>query len=395
MKNYNRIFLIVTDSLGIGADKRAKKFNDQGADTLFCASKTGVLNIPTWISLGIGSIAQLDNHPKPQAQKAYMAKAQELSNAKDTLAGHWEIMGIKTEHPFPVFANHGFPKELIDKLEKEWGRKIVGNKAASGTDIINELASEEINHNKVIVYTSGDSVLQICGHEKHMGLETLYKFGKIARKVCSSKPEWNVGRIIVRPYVGQDGKYERTPNRHDYAVSPPEKTILDYLVDKQIKVIGIGKIFDIFNGHGISQSYASKSDLDGMNIVIDLAKKPTSNELVFVNLVDFDSKYGHRRDPIGYAKNLSLVDKKIQQLIDVLKEDDLLIMTSDHGTDPCFRGTDHTSEYIPVTIYAKNFVAWPTTLSNFIGMATIGNLVAKNFGVQMSNNGQDRSEEII
>lgn len=395
MKKYNRIFLIVTDSLGIGADKRAKKFNDQGANTLLCASNTGILNIPTWEKLGIGSIAKLKNEHRVIEQLAYTAKAEELSNAKDTLAGHWEIMGIKTEIPFPVFTDHGFPQDLINKLETAWGRKIIGNKAASGTDIINELANEEIKNNKVIVYTSGDSVLQICGNEKHMGLETLYKYGKIARAICSSNPTWNVGRIIVRPYIENNGKYERTANRHDYALRPPKDTILNHLINNGIKVIGIGKISDIFDGQGISESFASKSDEDGMNITINLAKKLTKNELIFVNLVDFDSKYGHRRDPIGYAKNLNLLDKKLHELINVMKSDDLLIMTSDHGTDPCFKGTDHTSEYIPVTIYAKNFNGKPKALNNFIGMATIGNLVAKNFNVSLSKNGQDRSEEII
>lgn len=397
MKNYNRVFLIVTDSLGIGSDKRAKKFGDQGANTLLCASQTNLLNIPTWTKMGIGTICDLQgDNRSPSQQTAYMAKAEELSNAKDTLAGHWEIMGIKTENPFPVFTETGFPKELINILEKTWNRKIIGNKSASGTEIINELASQEINNNKVIVYTSGDSVLQICGHEKHMGLKTLYYFGESARQICSSRPEWNVGRIIVRPYVGENGNYERTPNRHDYAVRPPALTILDHLKNNGVEVIGIGKIADIFDNQGISKTFKSQSDEDGMNITINLAKEENNhNQLIFVNLVDFDSKYGHRRDPQGYAKNINLLDKKLSGLIKVLKNDDLLILTSDHGTDPCFKGSDHTSEYIPVTIYAKNFESRPKKLDNFIGLATIGNLIAKNFNVKLSDIGEDRSNEII
>ncbi len=396
MKNYNRVFLIVTDSLGIGSDKRAKKFGDEGANTLFCASKTNLLNIPVWKQMGIATICKLANDQHdPIKQTAYMAKAEELSNAKDTLAGHWEIMGIKTENPFPVFTDTGFPQELIDILEKTWKRKIVGNKSASGTEIINELAHQEIDENKVIVYTSGDSVLQICGHEKHMGLEKLYYFGETARKICSSKPEWNVGRIIVRPYIGEKNNYERTPNRHDYALKPPSLTTLDHLKNSGIEVIGIGKIADIFDNQGISKSFKSQSDEDGMNITINLAKESNKKQLIFVNLVDFDSKYGHRRDPEGYAKNINLLDKKLSELITILKDDDLLIITSDHGTDPCFKGSDHTSEYIPVTIYAKNFQEKPKTLDNFIGLATIGNLVAKNFNVKLSDIGQDRSDEII
>lgn len=395
MKKYNRIFLIVTDSLGIGADARAKNFQDQGANTLLCAAKTGLLNIPNWKKLGIGCIADIDDVTSKNIKPtAYVTKAQEKSNAKDTLAGHWEIMGIKTSQPFPIFTETGFPSELIKVLENKWGRKIIGNKAASGTDIINELASQEINDQKIIVYTSGDSVLQICGHEKYTGLDNLYKFGKIARQICSSKPEWNVGRIIVRPYIEKNGKYERTPNRHDYAVSPPGPTILDHLIAKGIKVVGIGKIPDIFNHQGISQEIKSQSDENGLDITIGLAKGSTNNELIFLNLVDFDSKYGHRRDPQGYANNINLLDLKLGELIEVLRDDDLLIITSDHGTDPCFRGSDHTSEFIPVTIYAKN-LKHPKVLKDFEGLATIGNLVAKNFDVKLSTEGEDRSQEII
>ncbi len=395
MQKYNRIFIVVTDSLGIGEDKRAIEFNNVGANTFYSVSKTGLLEMPTWKKLGIDSIAKLDGYNKVKHQLAYTARVEELSNAKDTLAGHWEMMGIKTQNPFPVFQEHGFPDELITKLEKAFGRKIVGNKAASGTEILDELAEEEIKHNKVIVYTSADSVLQICGHEETMGLAALYQFCEKAREICSSKPEWNVGRIIARPYTSKDGKWVRTSNRHDYAVKPPKKTILDELVAKHIKTIGVGKIYDIFEGQGIQKSYKSESDDDGMDITIDLAMEKTANEFIFVNLVDFDSKYGHRRDPEGYALNINRFDIKLTKLINAMKDDDLLIITSDHGNDPTWIGSDHTREHVPATIYSKSFKGKPKKLTNFIGFGTLGNIVAKNFGVPLVDTGEDRFEELI
>ena len=310
---FKRIFMIVTDSLGIGPDKKQKSFGDEGANTLFHVSETGLLDIPTWKKMGITSIANIKNPGKIKNQIAYTARVQELSNGKDTLTGHWEMIGIYTEHPFPTFTDTGFPPELIQLLEQKFdGRKIIGNCSASGTDIINKLADQEINENKIIVYTSGDSVLQICGHEKHMGLDNLYRYAQEARKICSSKPEWNVGRIIARPYVGEDGKYTRTFNRHDYSVKPEEDTILDKLQKKGIKVIAVGKINDIFSGQGISQHYPSEGDANGMDITIDLALENTTNEFIFVNLVQFDSHYGHRRDVEGYAENINLFDNNIK-----------------------------------------------------------------------------------
>lgn len=394
MQKYKRIFMIVTDSLGVGQDPRAKEFGDKGANTFFHVSETGLLNIPTWKKLGIDSIAKLTGFNKAVKQTAYMARVNELSNAKDTLAGHWEMMGIKTDKPFPVFTDTGFPKDLIDKLEKTWGKKIVANKAGSGTEILDEFAPQEVDEDKVIVYTSADSVMQICGHEEHMGLKTLYKYCKQAREICNSKQEWTVGRIIARPYVGEKGKWERTSNRHDYAVKPPKKTLLDELISKKVKTIGVGKIFDIFSGQGIKETHHSESDADGMDITIDLAMKKTSDEFVFVNLVDFDSKFGHRRDPEGYAENINLFDIKLAKLINALKEDDLLIITSDHGNDPTAPGSDHTREHVPATIFSKSFEAKPKKLDNFEGMGTLGNIIAKNFGVKLVSTGQDRWDEI-
>ncbi|MBD5423084.1 MAG: phosphopentomutase [Mycoplasma sp.] len=392
---FNRIFMIVTDSLGIGPDKKQKSFGDQGANTLLHVSETGLLEIPTWKKLGITSIARIMNPGKIKNQIAYTAKINELSNGKDTLTGHWEMMGVYTEHPFPTFTETGFPGDLIKELEKAFnGRKIVGNKSASGTDIINELADKEINENSIIVYTSADSVLQICGHEKYMGLDNLYRYAEKAREICSSKPEWNVGRIIARPYIGKPGNYTRTFNRHDYSVVPPHDTILNELQNKGIKVISVGKINDIFSGIGIDQHYPSEGDADGMDITIDLALENTSKEFIFTNLVQFDSHYGHRRDVEGYATNINLFDIKLAKLINALKEDDLLIITSDHGNDPTFPGYNHTREALPATIFSKSFKN-PRKLNDFNGLGTLGNIIARNFDIDLVKTGDDIFDELV
>ena len=388
--------MIVTDSLGIGGDERAEEFGDKGADTLFHVSQTGLLKIPTWKKMGIDSITKIMGFNKSVNQSAYMARIEGESNAKDTLAGHWEMMGIKTEIPFPVFTETGFPKDLLEELSKAFdGKKIVGNKSASGTTIINELAHEERDNNSIIVYTSGDSVLQICGHEEWTGVEKLWEYGEKAREICNSKPEWKVGRIIVRPYIGNDGSYERTYNRHDYGVTPPGRLITNNLQDAGIKVTAIGKINDILVGQGVDEVIPSKGDGDGMDKTIDIAMSNSENQFIFVNLVDFDASFGHRRDIEGYANNINLLDIKLTKLVNAMNDDDLLIMTSDHGNDPSFPGSDHTREHTPATIFSKGFEGKPKALSNFKGMATLGNLVAKNFGVEMSDIGEDRSNEII
>ncbi len=396
MKKQNRIILVVTDSLGIGEDKGAERFGDKGANTFLHISETGLLNIPTWKKLGIDSIAKLTGFNKAIDQTAYMAKMQEFSNAKDTLAGHWEMMGIKTSDPFPSYTDTGFPRELLDKLEEAFdGRKIIGNKSSSGTEILDEFAQDEIDNNEIIVYTSSDSVLQICGHEEHMGLDNLYRYAKAAREICNSKPEWNMGRIIARPYLGKDGVWKRTSNRHDYSVKPPKATILNYLQDAGTKVIGVGKISDVFAGEGIDETHSSTSDEHGMDITIDLVSKKTSNEFIFVNLVQFDSDFGHRRNPEGYAENINKFDIKLAKLINAMAEDDLLIITSDHGNDPTFPGSDHTREQVPVTMFSKSFEGKPKKLETFEGFGTVGNIVAKNFGVELVDTGEDRIKELI
>ncbi|AKF41193.1 phosphopentomutase [Mycoplasmopsis canis UF31] len=395
MAKFKRIFMIVTDGLGIGPDRDQKAFGDHGANTIRSASMVEEFKIDNWKKLGIGNITDLNGNYHVSKPAAYMAKVQEVSNAKDTLAGHWEMMGIKTLVPFPTFTENGFPQELIDALSKAWdGRPIVGNKSSSGTDIINELAHEEKERGAIIVYTSNDSVLQICAHEEWTGLDNLYRYAKAAREICSSRPEWNVGRIIARPYIGDFGNFTRTFNRHDYA-NKPQEMILNRLQEKGVEVISIGKINDIFVGQGITTHFPSEGDANGMDITIDLATKGGENKFIFTNLVQFDSHYGHRRNVRGYASNIASLDDKIGKLINAMNEDDLLIMTSDHGNDPLYPGFNHTREFLPATIYSKSFKN-PKVLPNFEGLGTLGNIVARNFGVDIvSETGDDIFDQLV
>ncbi|MXR05846.1 phosphopentomutase [Mesomycoplasma flocculare] len=387
---FKRIFLIVTDSLGIGDDGHQKQFNDVGANTLYSVSKTGELKIPFWKKLGIGNIAKIENCGKKNKEPlAYVSRIIAKSKTKDTLSGHLEMMGIETINPNPNFEN-GFPDELIKELEKAFdNRKIIGNKSISGTVILSELGQKSIDENKIIVYTSPDSTLQICGHEEKLGLENLYRYAKAARKICSSKPKWNVARVIARPYIGENGNFTRTFNRHDYANIPP-KSILDRLQKSGVETIGIGKIGDIFVNQGLDKIYGPDSDENNMDIAIDIATQPTENQFIFVNLVEFDSSYGHRRDVVGYCQNLNNFDIKLAKLVNALKEDDLLIISSDHGNDPCFRGTNHTREALPLTIFSKKFTSKTKNLKNPLeSLATIGNLIARNFKIKPAEIGED------
>ncbi|MGL5591016.1 MAG: phosphopentomutase [Metamycoplasmataceae bacterium] len=390
MVKYKRIFMIVTDSLGIGKDSKQESFGDKGANTLFHVSEKVKLEIPTWKKLGIGSIAKLHDQGKQTSQLAYTAAVEEISNGKDTLIGHWEMMGSETKTPFPNFVENGFPQELIEKLSEAFdGKKIIGNVAASGTVILDELGQEQIDTDSVLIYTSEDSTLQICGHEEYMGLDNLYRYSKAAREICSSRPEWNVARIIARPYIGSNGQWKRTFNRHDYSVMPPKNNILTSLIEKGVKVISIGKINDIFSGQGISEHHKSAGDENGMDILIDLVTKDTSNEFIFLNLVQFDSDFGHRRDVEGYGNNINKFDIKLAKLVNAMKDDDLLLITSDHGNDPTYKGTNHTRELLPATIFSKSFKSKPKRLPDFNGLSTLGNIVARNFEVNISPLGDD------
>ncbi|WP_346908756.1 phosphopentomutase [Faecalicatena orotica] len=383
MSKYQRIFVIVVDSLGAGAAQDAADYGDAGADTLGHISQSvATFRIPNLEKLGIGNLHPMRQIPPAEHPLAYYTKMNEISKGKDTMTGHWEIMGLKTEKPFITFTETGFPKELIEELEKRTGHKVIGNKSASGTEILEELAEEEIATGHMIVYTSADSVLQICGNEETFDLKELYRCCEIAREL-TMRDEWKVGRVIARPYVGRKkGEFKRTSNRHDYAVKPFGKTALNALKDHGFDVISIGKINDIFAGEGITRALKSKSSVHGMDQTIEIAEKEAFNGLCFVNLVDFDALWGHRRDPEGYAREIEKFDEKLGILLDKMKEDDMLIITADHGNDPTYTGTDHTREKVPFIAYSKSMEG-SGELPETDTFAAIGATVADNFGVKM------------
>ena len=394
-KKYKRVFTIVLDSLGVGAMEDSAQYGDVGVDTLgHIAEKAEHLEIPNLRKLGMANLHPMkQNEPVEHPLGKYM-KMRERSCGKDTMTGHWEMMGLHITKPFQTFTDTGFPKELIDELEKRTGRTIIGNKSASGTEILDELAEEEIATGHLIVYTSADSVLQICGNEETMGLETLYHYCEIAREL-TMRDEWKVGRVIARPYVGRKkGEFKRTANRHDYALKPYGQTALNAMKDAGYDVISVGKIFDIFDGEGLTESNKSKSSVHGMEQTIDIAGRDFTG-LCFVNLVDFDALWGHRRDVKGYAEELEKFDEKLGELLPLLKDDDLLILTADHGNDPTYTGTDHTREKVP-------FIAWSPSMTCGGEMeendtfAVIGATIADNFGVAMPEGtiGSSRLEEI-
>ena len=379
---FNRVFVIVLDSLGIGPMADSARFDDTGADTLGHISETVEhLAIPNLQRLGLANLKALKQVKPAEHPEGYFMAMNEASNGKDTMTGHWEMMGIRTDKPFITFTEHGFPKELIDELEKRCGRKIIGNKATSGTEILEELGEQEVNEGKLIVYTSADSVLQICGNEETMGLETLYHYCEIAREL-TMRDEWRVGRVIARPYVGKKrGEFKRTSNRHDYALKPTGPTALNALKDAGYDVISVGKINDIFVGEGITESNHSDSSVHGMQQTIDIAKRDFKG-LCFTNLVDFDALWGHRRNPVGYGEEIEKFDKKLGELLPLLREDDLLILTADHGNDPTYKGTDHTREQVPFIAYSPSDTE-SGKLDTSDTFAVIGATIADNFGVKM------------
>ena len=370
------------DSLGAGDAVDAATFGDAGTDTLgHIAESVGNLHIPNLQKLGIANMKPLKNIAPVETPKAYYTRLNEASNGKDTMTGHWEMMGLHITKPFLTFTEHGFPKELIEELEKRTGHKVIGNKSASGTVILDELGEEEIATGHMIVYTSADSVLQICGNEETFGLEELYRCCEIAREI-TMKDEWKVGRVIARPYVGKKkGEFKRTSNRHDYALKPFGRTALSVLKDAGYDVISVGKIYDIFDGEGITESNRSKSSVHGMEQTIEIAQRDFTG-LCFVNLVDFDALWGHRRNVTGYAKELEHFDVKLGELLEVLKEDDLLIITADHGNDPTYTGTDHTREKVPFLAYSSSMKE-PKKLKEASTFAIIGATITDNFGLSM------------
>ena len=381
MGKYKRIFVVVLDSLGIGAVEDSPEYGDVGVDTLgHIAREVPGLKIPNLKKLGMVNLHPLEGMEPAEHPLGRYMRLKERSRGKDTMTGHWEMMGLLVTTPFQTFTSHGFPKELIDELEKRTGRKIIGNKSASGTEILDELAEEEIREGHLIVYTSADSVLQICGNEEIMGLDNLYHYCEIAREL-TLRDEWKVGRVIARPYTGmKKGEFRRTSNRHDYALKPYGRTALNALKDAGYDVVSIGKIYDIFDGEGLTQSNHSNSSVHGMEQTIQYAKTDF-NGLCFVNLVDFDALWGHRRNPEGYGRELERFDEKLGELLPLLGEDDLLILTADHGNDPTYTGTDHTREQVPFIAYSPSMEGGKD-LGSADTFAVIGATVADNFGVR-------------
>lgn len=379
---FKRIYVIVLDSVGIGAMPDAHEYGDAGANTLVHIAETkGGLTLPVLASMGLGLIEPIAGVPEVSRPTAAFGKMAELSKGKDTTSGHWELAGCPLFTSFPVYPN-GFPPEVIDKFKLYSGLDVLGNKPASGTEIIAELGEEHMRSGRPIVYTSGDSVFQIAAHEEIIPLTRLYELCKIAReKVCIG--EHAVGRIIARPFIGKPGSFVRTANRHDYSLQPPAPTVLDLLNQAGFAVIGIGKIADIYAHRGLTESYPTKSNSHAMEVITDLAGQSLPSGLIMANLVDFDSQYGHRKDAIGYGQALEEFDRALADFVPKMTEDDLLIITADHGCDPTTPGTDHTREYVPLLAYHHRLVQekQPVKLGVRSTFADVGATVAANFSL--------------
>ena len=382
MEKYRRIFTIVIDSFGIGAAPDAEKFGDVGSDTFgHIDDHMPEFTLPNLAKLGLTVLHPAKHVETPARTIGYCGRGLEASVGKDTMTGHWEMMGLEILTPFRTFTDTGFPKELLDELSRRTGHKIIGNKAASGTAILDELAEQEIATGDMIVYTSADSVMQICGNEETFDLKELYRCCEIAREL-TMKEEWKVGRVIARPYVGRKkGEFVRTANRHDYALKPYGRTALDALKEAGFDVISVGKIRDIFDGEGITDAEKSKSSVHGMEQTIALQDRDFCG-LCFTNLVDFDALWGHRRNPVGYGEELERFDEKLGEFLGRMREDDLLIVTADHGNDPTFHGTDHTREMVPMLWYSPSMNG-SGRLEDQKTFAVIGATIADNFGVKM------------
>ncbi|MCR5776773.1 MAG: phosphopentomutase [Lachnospiraceae bacterium] len=383
MSRFNRVFVIVLDSMGIGNAPDAKDFDDEGADTLgHISDQVGTFLIPNLTKLGLANLKPMKGVKEADKPMGYYCKMVEKSAGKDTMTGHWEMMGLHTTKPFKTFTETGFPPELIEELEKRCGKKIIGNVSASGTEIIDRLGEQEINEGKMIVYTSADSVLQICGNEETFDLQNLYRCCEIAREI-TLKDEWKVGRVIARPYVGKKkGEFVRTSNRHDYALKPFGKTTLNVLQENGYDVISVGKISDIFDHYGVTEENHSNSSVHGMEQTIEVAKRDDWKGLCFTNLVDFDALWGHRRNVEGYAQEIVRFDVKLGELLPLLNDDDLLMITADHGNDPTYKGTDHTREMVPLLMYSPSLIG-AGEIETTDSFGAIGYTIADNFGLEM------------
>ncbi|MGE7113375.1 phosphopentomutase [Lysinibacillus sp. NPDC047702] len=378
-KLFNKIHVVVLDSVGIGEAPDAANFGDVGSHTLgHIAEKMNGLTMPHMEALGLANIEPLQGMQAAEEPKAYYGKMQEASVGKDTMTGHWEIMGLNIDKPFKVYPE-GFPAELIAELEKRTGRKVLCNKPASGTQVIEDFGKEHMDTGAIIVYTSADPVLQIAAHEEIIPVEELYKICEIAREL-TLQPEYLVGRVIARPFIGTPGSFTRTSNRHDYALKPFGRTTMNVLKDAGLDVIAIGKISDIFNGEGVTDAVRTKNNMDGMDKFAEVVRRDFHG-ISFLNLVDFDANFGHRRDPLGYGHALQEFDARLPEITEAMTEDDLLIITADHGNDPTFHGTDHTREFVPLIIYSPRFKGGHE-LALRETFADIAATIAENFNVE-------------
>lgn len=376
MENKKRVFLIVLDSFGIGEMPDAKKYGDEGSNTLAAIVKSKKYKTPNLEKLGLFNIEGVNCKENVENPLGSFARLAESSNGKDTTTGHWEMAGIISEKPFPTFPN-GFPEDFLEEYSKRVGRKILCNKPYSGTEVIKDYGREHLETGALIVYTSADSVFQVAGHEDVVSLEELYRCCEIAREMLQG--DLGVGRVIARPFVGKEGSFERTRNRHDYALDPTGPIVMDDLVKNGFDSIGVGKIYDIFAGKSVEESYKMEDNIDGMNITLDLCDKDF-NGLCFVNLVDFDMIYGHRNDVDGYANAASEFDKQLGQMMDKLREDDIVIITADHGCDPSTESTDHSREYVPMIIFGDKIKAG-ADLKTRNTFADIGKTIADIFEI--------------
>lgn len=378
---FKRIFVIVMDSVGVGAQEDANVFGDDRTNTFLHTFKaSGDLKLPNLDKLGFYNLLPSIEAKNTIHPQSYVLTMNEVSSGKDTMTGHWELMGLQTVKPFKTFTDQGFPKALIEELQEKTGHRFVGNIASSGTEIIEKLGAYHMEFKEIILYTSADSVLQLAAHEDIIPVKELYRVCQIARDICM-KPEYLLGRIIARPFIGSvKTGFKRTSNRHDYALAPGVDTTLDVLKNNGLKTVCVGKISDIFNGQGVTSSQKTVSNHDGMEQTIQITKTKFEG-LCFVNLVEFDSEYGHRRDPIGYGKALEAFDVQLGQLLPLLKEDDLLAITADHGNDPTHTGTDHTRERVPLVLYNKQFTSG-TLLLRRETFADLSSTILHNFDLK-------------
>ena len=381
-----RVFIIVLDSVGIGYAPDAADFGDHGANTMKRISASDKFSVPNLIKMGLGNIDGVDYLEKTDAPMAAVARLREKSNGKDTTTGHWEMMGIISERPMPTYPN-GFPKELLDEFSKRVGRGVLCNKPYSGTDVIRDYGKAHVDSGDLIIYTSADSVFQIAAHEELVPPETLYEYCRIARELLTG--EHAVGRVIARPFLGTEGNYKRTENRHDFSLTPPTKTAMDAIGESGLDVISVGKIYDIFSGAGIKKSLPTHNNTEGMETLLEV-QKTAFRGLCFANLVDFDMLYGHRQDIDGYAAALTAFDSWLPKFLEGMKEDDVLMITADHGCDPGDQSTDHTREMVPLFLYGKGVE--PKNLGTILGFDSIGSTAAKLLGVEFGN---EAIEEVI